>query len=183
MKIFHRNKLYLVVAILRARFVSLMYIDSLRLNGLVLLGRSSSFYCKKGGKIAIGNRCYFFDNVEIQSRGVLSFGNDVQVNNFSRIVALKSVKIGSNVTIAQFVTILDHDHKYIFDSGEMSLDGYETKPVSIGDNVWIGDKATILRGVSIGSNVIIAANSVVNKDIPDNCVVGGVPARILKRLN
>lgn len=52
--------------------------------------------------------------------------------------------------------------------------------VVIGNNVWIGDKVTILAGVRIGDGVIVAANSVVTKDIPDYCVVGGNPARILK---
>lgn len=56
------------------------------------------------------------------------------------------------------------------------------KPVNIGNDVWIGGNVTILPGVSIGNNVIIAAGAVVTKDIPDNCVAGGVPARLIKRL-
>ena len=55
-----------------------------------------------------------------------------------------------------------------------------SKPVNIGDDVWIGGNVTILPGVNIGNNVIIAAGAVVTKDIPDNCVVGGVPARKIK---
>lgn len=54
-----------------------------------------------------------------------------------------------------------------------------SKPVNIGDDVWIGGNVTILPGVNIGNNVIIAAGAVVKKDIPDNCVVGGVPPRKL----
>jgi len=180
MRIYHRSKFYLGKAIFRAWIFAFIYMRKLHLNGLVLLGKNSALFCKSGGEIVVGNRCYFFDNVEVQSRGLLSFGNNVQVNNFSRIVALERVTIGDNVTIAQFVTILDHDHKYIMDRDEMKLDGFETTPVNIGDNVWIGDKATVLRGVSIGNNVIIAANAVVNCDIPDNCIAGGVPARVLK---
>ena len=56
------------------------------------------------------------------------------------------------------------------------------KPVSIGSDVWIGGNVTILPGVSIGNNVIIAAGAVVTKDIPDNCVAGGVPVRLIKTL-
>ena len=55
-------------------------------------------------------------------------------------------------------------------------------PVKIGRNVWIGDKTTILGGVSIGDGAIVAANSVVTKDVPPFCVVAGVPARIIKDL-
>lgn len=56
------------------------------------------------------------------------------------------------------------------------------KPVTIGDDVWIGGNCTILPGVTIGNNVVVAAGAVVTKDVPDNCVVGRVPARVIKKL-
>ena len=56
------------------------------------------------------------------------------------------------------------------------------KPVTIGDDVWIGGNVTILPGVAIGNNVVVAAGAVVTKDVPDNCVVGGVPAKIIKTI-
>ena len=56
------------------------------------------------------------------------------------------------------------------------------QPVKIGDDVWIGGNCTILPGVTIGNNVVIAAGAVVTKDVPDNCVVCGVPARIMKQI-
>ena len=56
------------------------------------------------------------------------------------------------------------------------------EPISIGNDVWIGGNVTILPGVSIGSNVVVAAGSVVTKDIPDNSLVAGVPARIMREL-
>lgn len=57
------------------------------------------------------------------------------------------------------------------------------KPVNIGDDVWIGGNCTILPGVTIGNNVVVAAGAVVTKDVPDNCVVGGVPARVIKHID
>ena len=56
------------------------------------------------------------------------------------------------------------------------------KPITIGNDVWIGGNCTILPGVTIGNNVVIAAGAVVTKDIPDNCVVGGVPAKVIKEI-
>ena len=56
------------------------------------------------------------------------------------------------------------------------------KPVTIGNDVWIGGNVTILPGVKIGNNVVVAAGAVVTKDVPDNCVVGGVPARFIKEI-
>ena len=57
-----------------------------------------------------------------------------------------------------------------------------SKPITIGNDVWIGGNCTILPGVTIGNNVIIAAGAVVTKDIPDNCVAAGVPAKVIKQL-
>ena len=56
------------------------------------------------------------------------------------------------------------------------------EPVTIGNDVWIGGNVTILPGVKIGNNVVVAAGAVVTKDVPDNCVVGGVPARFIKEI-
>jgi len=124
----------------------------------------------------------FADNVEIQSQGKLTIGARTTVNNFSRIIAFEQILIGSNCAIASFVTILDHDHKYDFQDGSLQMEGYNTSPITIGSNVWIGDKCTVLKGVAIGDNVVIAANSLVNKDVPPNCIAGGIPVKIIKQL-
>ena len=59
----------------------------------------------------------------------------------------------------------------------------QAKPVNIGRDVWIGANCTILPGVTIGNNVVIAAGAVVTKNVPDNCVAGGVPAKIIREIN
>ena len=114
--------------------------------------------------------------------GELIIGNNFSLNKYSRIVAHEKITIGNNVTIAQFVSILDHDHAYHFENENLIFNGYSTAAIEIGNNVWIGDKVAINKGVKIGNNVIIGANSVVTKDIPNNVVAVGVPARILKNL-
>lgn len=118
----------------------------------------------------------------IYSKGKLRLGQNFGINSFSRIVAHDCIDIGDNVTIGQFVSILDHDHKYTFQQQNLVLDGYITAPIRIGNNVWIADKCTILKGVKIGNNVIIGANTLVNKNVPDNVVYAGNPARIVKHL-
>ena len=183
MKLFHRSKYYLFCSILRANILRILRFSNFNFKTYVLIGENSSFLSKSNGKISIGNKSFFFDNVEVQSRGDIKIGENVQVNNYSRIIALEKIVIGDNVTIAQFVSILDHDHDYTLINGKLVLNGYSTKPITIGNNVWIADKVTILKGVHIGDNVIIGANSLVNKDIPDNSVVGGIPVKILKKIN
>ena len=59
---------------------------------------------------------------------------------------------------------------------------YSKGAIHIGNNVWIGDKATVLGGITIGDNVIVGANSVVTHDVPSNCVVAGIPAKIVRQL-
>ena len=83
------------------------------------------------------------------------------------IVIHERCKIGKNCVIAQNVTLGGTSHKY-------------NVPV-LGDNVYVGAGAVILGEVTVGNNVVIGANSVVTKDIPDNCVVAGVPAKIIKK--
>ena len=119
---------------------------------------------------------------QLYAAGNLKIGDRVSINEYSRVVAFESISIGNNVTIAKFVTIVDHDHTFLMSGEGLIMDGYSTDPIVIGDNVLIGDKVTILKGVSIGMNVVIASNAVVAGDVPDNSLIGGVPARVLRKL-
>ena len=97
------------------------------------------------------------------------------INEGVTITCAKYVEIGENAHIARGAVIRDYDGHYIEDVA------YRTaKPVIIGNNVWIGYRAMILKGVTIGDNSIIAANAVVTKDVPANCIVAGNPAKIIR---
>lgn len=89
------------------------------------------------------------------------------------------IEIGENVQITDGVTILTHGYDWSVLKGLYGEVLGSAGKVKIGNNVFIGMKTTILKGVTIGNNVIIGANSLVNKDIPDNCVVAGNPAKII----
>ncbi len=85
--------------------------------------------------------------------------------------------------LGQFVSVLDHDHKYYLSADILKFDGYRSAPTNIGDNVWVGEKSTILKGVQVGNNTIIAANSVVNNNLESNGVYAGSPAKLIKKIN
>lgn len=147
-----------------------------------MIGSGTGIHIFRNGKIACKGRIILDDQVMLYAKGKIRIGENFGVNRYSRIVSHDNITIGDNVTLGQMVSILDHDHQYLMEEAQLRLDGYVTAPVQIGNNIWIGDKCTILKGVSIGDNVVVGANTLVHKDVPSNCVIGGVPFKILKRL-
>ncbi len=97
------------------------------------------------------------------------------INHNLNLSCFESITIGQGVAISENVTIRDSDDHTI-----TSSQNPVTKPVVIGNHVWIGMNVTILKGVTVGSGSIIAAGAVVTKDVPENALVGGVPARVIK---
>jgi acetyltransferase-like isoleucine patch superfamily enzyme len=93
----------------------------------------------------------------------------------------ESVTIGDNSIFGEYVSIHDENHVTGGDDVPIAYRGFRTKPVVIGQNVWVGAKATILAGVTIGDNAVIAANAVVARDVEPGVVAGGVPARVIAR--
>lgn len=116
----------------------------------------------------------------------ITIGNDCHIGAYNHITCIDRIEIGDGFVSGKWVTITDNSHGYI-SAESLCLPVSEREvvskgPVIIGKNVWIGDKATVLPGVIIGDGVVIGANSVVTKNIPNYCVVGGSPARIIKQL-
>ena len=110
---------------------------------------------------------------------VISFVNFLANYNVT-ILDINVVHIGDNVMIGPHTLITTVGHP-ISPKGRRKHLGV-TGPINIGDDVWIGGNVTILPGVTIGNNVVIGAGSVVNKDIPDNSLAVGVPARVIKEI-
>jgi acetyltransferase-like isoleucine patch superfamily enzyme len=100
-------------------------------------------------------------------------GNGTYLNRGVEIVAAQSVSIGQNCKVARDVIIMDTDQH------ELPGHGLLVAPVQIEDRVWIGTRAIILKGVTIGHDAIIAAGAVVTRDVPPHTTVAGVPARPL----
>ena len=108
-------------------------------------------------------------------------GRNFLANYNVTILDIAPVTIGDYVMIGPNTLIITVNHP-LSAAGRRKHLGI-AKPVTIGNDVWIGGNVTILPGVTIGSNVVVAAGAVVTKDVPDNCVVGGVPARVIRKLD
>ena len=116
----------------------------------------------------------------------LSIGDSTFIGHGCSIYTAKSVRIGNHCLIAGGVSIRDYDgHSidYLARRDHKAISDQEIKPVIIEDDAWVGSRAVILKGTTIGSRSIVAAESVVTRDVPPDCVVGGNPAKIVKQLN
>lgn len=115
--------------------------------------------------------------IVVMENACLEIGNNTYMNQ-SLIQCASKIKIGDNCAIAGDVLIQDTDFHPLLD--EHGDEKTYTKPITIGNKVWICAKATILKGVTIGDGAIVAAGAVVTKDVPTRCLVAGNPAKVIK---
>ena len=163
-KVIFRNKGFLVFGMERSSFKnwarpSAYYLEDhaiLEVNGYNQIGRGSLVWILSGGRVVM---------------------NGATTNGENKIISKEKVTIGKNTQIAWGVTICDHDFHKTFSEDRPNV---ETAPINIGEGVWIGMNATILKGVTIGDGAVIAACAVVTRDVPARALVGGNPARVIK---
>ena len=161
------------------------------------LGRGVVFFVpvKSGGqgtlRVGNGNKfgfplAYHFGNgrIQLQPRtpdAEIVIGENNWFSNNLSVYALQSVRIGNNCRVGELVSIMDADFHEINPATRDRSAGV-VKPVLIGNNVWIGNRAMILRGAKIGDNFVIGAMSLVTGKIPPNCVAAGVPAKVIRQI-
>ena len=109
------------------------------------------------------------------------FGKNVFVNHNCYFMDGGTIHIGDNVFIGPFCGLYTASHPINYKDRNKGLE--KALPIIIGDNCWFGANVSVMQGVTIGSGCVIAAGSVVTKNIPDNCLVAGVPASIKKKIN
>lgn len=113
---------------------------------------------------------------------VIDVGAHTQMSNNVTIVAMGKISIGEHCLIGDMTSIIDCDFHEIEPDIRGSGGVGPIEPVSIGDNVWVGSRVMILRGVVIGNNSVIGAGSIVTKSIPPNSLAVGIPARVIREI-
>ncbi|HYQ77598.1 MAG TPA: acyltransferase [Solirubrobacterales bacterium] len=152
-----------------------------RSDGPFFLGRGLELKIEPRGEIRFGRFVWVGDGTKIRCHeGVVEIGAKTVMGQECTISAYQRVRIGEQCVIADRAMFIDFDHGIVEVDRPIRLQGIYKRDVEVGNNVWIGYGACVLRGVSVGDNSVIGTNSVVTKDVPANAVVGGIPARIIR---
>lgn len=141
--------------------------------------KKSYLVMEKNSKIILNGDFKFFAGADIllKKDAVLTLGKGWSNHNCN-IRCANKITLGDNVMIGRNVKISDSDFHIIYDNKKNIIN--PSKPVNIGENVWLAEGCTILKGVTIGNNAVVAAGSVVTKDVPPNTIVAGNPAKVIK---
>lgn len=130
-------------------------------------------------RIRAGTGVYLKQDIDLRIDGELILGDNVYMQQGAVVSAHNRVEIGTNSGFAEYVSVHDNNHGRGSDDVSFRTVEHPSAPVVIGRNVWVGAKATITMGVTIGDNAIIAAGAVVTRDVPAGAIAGGVPARVI----
>lgn len=161
------------------------------------LGRGSrvigTHFITMGEGASIGRNAWIeavTESGEYPYRPQIRFGKGFHASERLHISALNRIEVGNNCLFGSCVYISDHNHGAYKGEDQSHPDELPILrklvshgPVVIGDNVWIGDNVTIVGPVRIGDGAVVGANSVVTRDVPDNMIVAGIPAKIIKQFN
>jgi acetyltransferase-like isoleucine patch superfamily enzyme len=170
----------LVLRLARRKLLS-GYGRRLKLDGLAFIGPGVVLQIGRNARVELGRWSWIGHGTKIRSHeGVVSIGAKTVLGQECTISAYQHVSIGRECVIADRVMLIDFDHGVVEVERPVRLQGIYKRDVRVGNNVWIGYGACILRGVTIGDNAIVGTSAVVTKDVPANAVVAGVPARVVR---
>ncbi|MEZ6035076.1 MAG: acyltransferase [Planctomycetaceae bacterium] len=183
MRLIYRSPLRRILGILRFCLCKVWHGKKLMSPWWGLIDSACCIYIAgPEARIQIGRRFSLGTCSTLFSSGTLVIQNEVFLNHNVRIICRERITIGDNCLFGPFVSVIDHDHHVDFVDGALQRHLVNSSRVCIGKNVWIGEKSTVLRGVTIGDNCVIGANSVVASSIPANTIAVGAPARVVRCL-
>lgn len=114
--------------------------------------------------------------------GNITIGDNTYMNMRSNIISLDGITIGEMCILGPGIGIYDHNHKYINYNITIRKQGYETKRIVLGNNIWLGTNSIVTKGILISDNCVIGANSAVTKNIEKSGVYCGIPCKLVKSI-
>jgi acetyltransferase-like isoleucine patch superfamily enzyme len=166
---------------LRWAWLKLRWRGRLQTDGPCFVGPGVTFEIGPGAVVRLGRWSWIGHGSKVRAHeGVVEIGAKTVLGQECTISSFQSVRIGRECILADRVMLIDFDHGVVEVERPIRLQGIYKRDVEVGNNCWIGYGACILRGTTIGDNCVVGTSTVVTKDVPDNAVVGGVPARVLR---
>jgi len=136
-----------------------------------------------GGKLIFGERFTFRKNFSLiidGKKAKIKIGDNVFFNNFCTLASMENITIGSNTIFGENVKIYDHNHNYKDPKIPIKKQGYNSAPITIGENCWIASNVIILKGVTIGDHCVIGAGNIIYKDVSNHTVLLSKQEQILR---
>jgi acetyltransferase-like isoleucine patch superfamily enzyme len=165
----------------RMAFLKLRFGKRLQTDGPCFICPGVELEIGRQATLRIGRWVWLGHDTKIRvHEGEVSIGAKTVMGQECTISAFQRVEIGRECIVADRVMLIDFDHGVVEVDRPIRLQGIYKRDVRVGHNVWMGYGACVLRGVSIGDNSIVGTSAVVTKDVPENAVVGGIPARIIR---
>ena len=169
------------ILIVRWLWLRLRWRGRLQTDGLCFVCPGVKFEIGPEATVRLGRWSWIGHGCKIRvHEGEVEIGAKTVVGQECTISAFQHVSIGRECIIADRVMLIDFDHGVVEADRPVRLQGIYKRDVRVGNNVWVGYGACILRGVTVGDNAIIGTSAVVTKDVPANAVVAGVPARVIR---
>jgi acetyltransferase-like isoleucine patch superfamily enzyme len=167
--------------IVRLAWLKLRWRGRLQTDGLAFVCPGVKFEIGPNALVVLGRWSWLGHGCKVRAHeGEVVIGAKTVLGQECTISAFQHVSIGRECVVADRVMLIDFDHGVVEVERPIRLQGIYKRDVRVGHNVWIGYGACILRGVTVGNNAIIGTSAVVTRDVEENAVVGGVPARVIR---
>ncbi len=167
--------------LLRLAWLKLRWGGRLQTDGIAFVCPGVQFEIGRGARVVLGRWSWLGHGTKVRAHeGEVLIGAKSVLGQECTISAYQHVSIGRECIVADRVMLIDFDHGVVEVERPIRLQGIYKRDVRVGNNVWLGYGACILRGVTIGDNSVVGTNSVVTKDLPANAVAAGVPTRVVR---
>jgi acetyltransferase-like isoleucine patch superfamily enzyme len=178
-----RRKVFLGKSVRIFNKKNIVFGDNVNIGDFVKLAALGNEPLTIGNQVSIGSFSQIIISTTFSNVGkFINIGNNVGIGEFSYLGGAGGLMIGNDTIIGQYFSTHPENHIYSDPKFLIREQGVNRQGISVGSNCWIGSKVTLLDGVTIGNNCVVAAGAVVTKCFPNNVIIAGVPAKIIKQI-